>query len=88
MANTSSAKKAIRVSGRKAAINAKVRTHMKSLMKKTRTLATEGKTKEAEAEFQKATSAIDSAAKKNVIHKNTAARYKSRLAIFIAKANT
>lgn len=88
MANTTSAKKAIRVSGRKAVVNSRVRNNMRALMKKTRNLASAGKSKEAETSFRKATSAIDSAAKKNVIHKNTAARYKSRLAAYIAKANS
>ena len=40
----------------------------------------EGKKKEAEKAFQLATKTIDKAAKTHLVHKNTAARYKSRLA--------
>ena len=79
MANTSSAKKAIRVSERRTVINLRTRRAMKAARKAVMDAVTSKKKKDAEALLPKAYKEIDKAAKKNVIHKNTAARYKSRL---------
>ena len=49
-------------------------------------LLTAGKLPEAEQAFQAAASSLDSAAQKGVIHKNNAARRKSRLAMALNKA--
>lgn len=49
-------------------------------MRKVSDLLKEGKTAEAEKALQKAYKDLDTAAKKSVIHKNTAARKKSSLA--------
>lgn len=79
MANTSSAKKAIRVSERKRVINLRHRRALKEARKAV-TDAVAGKDrKEAEKLLPLAYKEIDKAAKRNIIHKNTAARYKSRL---------
>jgi len=80
MANLKSAKKAIRKSKKRAIRNARVRDAMKQSIKEVRALVTSGKKEKAEKAFQKATKKIDKAAKTYVIHKNTASRYKSRLA--------
>ena len=48
-------------------------------MKRTRMLIAAGQLKEAEAAAQEAVSSLDKAAQKGIIHKNTAARSKSRL---------
>jgi small subunit ribosomal protein S20 len=76
---TKSAKKAIRVSGRKKAQNDRRRRGMKDLIKKIEKLS---KTDKAEAAklLSSAYQAIDKGAKGGVIKKNTAARKKSRLA--------
>jgi small subunit ribosomal protein S20 len=86
MANIKSAKKAIRQTKKRTLRNAKVKREMKTLIKEVRNLAESGKKKEAEEKFVLATKKIDKAAKVHVIHKNTAARYKSRLAKRINKA--
>ena len=79
MANTSSAKKAIRVSARKAVINVRVRRAFKEARKAVEKAVIAKDKKEAANLLPKAYQAIDKAAKGNVIHKNTAARYKSEL---------
>lgn len=67
------AKKALRASRRKAAYNAPVKARMRNAIKKFR--------KEPnQANLDEAYSAIDRALKRNIVHRNKAARLKSRLA--------
>lgn len=79
MANTKSAIKRIRSSERKRQINQVYRSRARTFVKRTRALIVAGNLAEAEAMIQKATSALDKAAQKGVIHENNAARRKSRL---------
>lgn len=60
------------------------RSHMKTMIKKITDLAAAGKASEAAAHLQAAYKAIDLAAKKNIIHKRTAARRKSRVARLVS----
>lgn len=76
---TRNAKKALRVSLRKAAVNARTKKTLKEGMKGVEKLATAKKWKDAKASLAAAYSAIDKAAKKGVIKPNTAARKKARL---------
>ena len=76
---TKSAKKAIRVSSRKKAFNDNRKRAMKDVTKKFEKAIKEDKA-QAEAMLPDAYKAIDKAAKRGVIKKNTAARKKSRLA--------
>lgn len=69
---TLSAKKKLRQDQEQTVINRKVRDTLKAALKQARTKPTP---KTLSAAF----SALDTAAKKHVIHKNTAARLKSRL---------
>ncbi len=85
MPNTKSANKAMRQSRRRNAINTRTKFKFKSAVKETRTHITAGSAAEATESLKKAMSAIDKAVKKDVMHKNTAARRKSRLAKAIAK---
>lgn len=80
MANTKSAKKAIRVSSRKTVVNLRTRRSFKEARKDANTAAAKGDVKSSKELLAKAYKEIDKAAKKKVLHKNTAARYKSRLA--------
>jgi len=82
---TSSAKKAVRVSLRKRAFNARRREAMKSSVKETRKLISQNAASAAD-KLKEAYKAIDKAAKRGVIKKNTAARKKSRLAKTLNKA--
>lgn len=76
MANTSSAKKAVRVIAKRTERNRSVRTGIKTTMKK---FIKADSAKKAEA-LRQAEKTLDQAAAKGVIHKNKAARQKSRLA--------
>lgn len=84
MANTSSAKKAVKTIARRTEQNKVVRTSIKTAMKKANVAvkSNEG-TQEA---LGNASKALDQAACKGVIHKNKAARKKSRLAKRLNKA--
>ena len=72
-----SAKKALRGSKRKKAFNDKNKKQVKEAMKKVARLAKEGKKADAVKLLPAAYAAIDKAAKRGVIKKNTAARRKS-----------
>ena len=79
MANLKSSIKRIRSSRRKAAYNRITRSTASTYIKKARRLLQEGKAEEARETVQLAISALDRAAQKGVIHRNNAARRKSRL---------
>ncbi len=74
-----SAKKALRQSKKRKALNIKKKDRMKKLIKELRVFVDEKKTEEAKKFLPKVYKAIDKAAKGGVIKKNTAARKKSRL---------
>lgn len=76
---TKSAKKALRGSSAKKAINDRTKKKVKESVKNIEKLLKEKKKTEAKKLLSEAYSAIDKAAKKGVFKKNTAARKKSRL---------
>ncbi|MCF7820092.1 MAG: 30S ribosomal protein S20 [Candidatus Pacebacteria bacterium] len=79
MPNTKSAKKELRKNTKLKASNDKVKQTFKKSLKETRkSLETAGKEKSQEL-IKKTIKSLDKAAKKGVIKKNTASRYKSRL---------
>lgn len=84
MPNTKSAMKAMRQSARRAAFNLRTKNKMKGAVKAVRMTVAENATT-AQEDLKKAFKALDKAAKKGVIHKNTADRKKSRLAKAVAK---
>ncbi len=86
MANTKSAIKMIRVALKRRKRNQPIRTELKTLVKKTRTDIDSGQLSDAQSEIRSAMSALDKAANKKVIHRNAAARRKSRLMKRLAKA--
>lgn len=79
MANTQSAIKRIRRSERRRVINQVHRSRARTYVKRTRMLIAAGQIEEAEAAALEAVSSLDKAAQKGIIHKNKAARSKSRL---------
>jgi small subunit ribosomal protein S20 len=85
MPNTKGARKAMRQSIKRRAANTATKDTVRESIKVVRRLVKAGKKSEAAVALSKAMSALDKAAKKNVIHKNNAARRKSRLAKSIAK---
>lgn len=80
MANTSSAKKAIRASERKAIFNLRRKREFKDARKEALKSAKSTKKGATESAMSLAFKKIDKAAKSNTIHKKTASRYKARLA--------
>jgi small subunit ribosomal protein S20 len=79
LANLKSSIKRIRSSRRRAEYNQITRSTARTYVKKARKLIEEGKLEEAQEVVRKAVSALDKAAQKGVIHRNNAARHKSRL---------
>ena len=80
MAITSSAKKAVRVSKRKKVLNDRRTRTMKDAIKKIEKAVKAGNKDDAAKLLSAAFAAVDKAAKRGVIKKNTASRKKSRLA--------
>ncbi len=64
--------------------NFPVRSELKTLIKKELLLVKEGKVEEAKKLLPEVYSIIDTACKKNIIHKNNASRKKARLAKALA----
>jgi small subunit ribosomal protein S20 len=83
MANIASARKRARQAEKQRQHNASLRSELRSAIRNVRKAITAGDKKAARTVFQRATSIIDSIADKNIIHKNTAARHKSRLSASI-----
>lgn len=82
MAHLKQSKKRIRTNEKARVRNLRQRSAMKTAIKK---VVTAESKEAAAAAFSTATSRVDKAAKKNVIHRNAAARLKSRMAKRIAK---
>ena len=80
MANIASARKRARQAEKRRQHNAALRSELRSAVRNIRKAITAGDKKAARDVFQRSVSVIDSIADKNIIHKNTAARHKSRLA--------
>lgn len=78
MANTKSALKAIRQNERRRVRNRVIRTSTRTQVKRA-VQASESGSADAEQQLRQAVSALDKAAGKRIIHKNAAARRKSRL---------
>jgi len=85
MANTDSAKKYMRISAKKQAENDAWYNKLKSLGRKFQKAVNEKKKEAAQTIYKDLQKSFDAAAKRNVIHKNTAARKKSRLSAVLQK---
>lgn len=80
MPRIQSAKKAMRQSRRRAVVNRAQRSALRTALKRVRAAGTK---EEASAAYAAAVRLLDRAARKGLIHRNNAARYKSRLARFV-----
>ena len=85
MANTKSSKKRAEKSAAQRVKNRAVRSKMRTAIKKFRAAAATGDAKAKEL-LAGTVKIIDSTAQKGVVHKNTAARTKSRLAAALKRA--
>ncbi len=79
MANTSSAKKATRVSTRRAIINKNRTSLVRTTVRKVEEAIAAGKKTDAEAALKVAQPQLARGAQKGILHKNTASRKVSRL---------
>ena len=78
MANIASARKRARQSEKQRQHNASLRSELRTAIKKAKSAAS-GDKKTALAVFRQSAAVIDSIADKKIIHKNKAARHKSRI---------
>ncbi|HET7772745.1 MAG TPA: 30S ribosomal protein S20 [Burkholderiaceae bacterium] len=83
MANTAQARKRARQATAANAHNSALRSMLRTAIKAVRKAVAAGDKKAATEVFQKSQSVIDSVADKKIVHKNKAARDKSRLAAAI-----
>ena len=79
MPSHKSSEKRVRQSERRRQINRSNRTRVRSAIKKLRTALSAGNSQELNTLLPETISTIDKAVQKGVMHKNAAARYKSRL---------
>lgn len=86
MANTKSAKKEIRVAQARQERNKSARSLTKTAVRKAEGALSKGEIETARSEVKAASSSLDKAAGAGIIHANTAARKKSRLARKLNKA--
>jgi len=86
LANIKSAQKRIRVAAKRQIRNKHIKSTTKTAVKKLNVAVGAGDVANTQAMLVQAIAAIDKAASKGVIHKNTAARKKSRLTKMVNKA--
>jgi small subunit ribosomal protein S20 len=79
MANIASARKRARQAEQRRQHNTALRSELRSAIRNVRKAIAAGDKKAARTVLHSATSVIDSIADKRIIHKNAAARHKSRL---------
>lgn len=86
MANIQSAKKRMRQNEKRRQHNRRYTSAARTHIRRTRELIEAGKLDEAEESMRQASSILDKAARKRVIHPGNAARRKSRLMSQLAEA--
>ena len=86
MPNTKSAKKRLRQTEVRRDRNKAIKSALRSQLRKVREAVQAGDVTTAESAMQIATKRLDRAGQKNIIHKNTAARTKSRMQKMIKNA--
>ncbi|MDQ8020961.1 30S ribosomal protein S20 [Uliginosibacterium sp. H1] len=83
MANTAQARKRARQANKARAHNGSLRSRLRTAIKAVRKAVDAGDKAAAQAIFKESQSIIDSVADKKIVHKNAAARHKSRLSAAI-----
>jgi small subunit ribosomal protein S20 len=81
MANHLSALKRARQTEKRTATNRANTSQLRSALRELREVLAKGDKAAAEAKYRETVSALDKGIQKGVLHKNTAARYKSRLSV-------
>ena len=85
MANHKSAEKRIRQTERRNEVNRSNRSRLRTQIKVLRAAIAEGDQAQAQAALNQTVSLIDKAIQKGVLHRNAAARYKSRLTVRVSQ---
>lgn len=80
MPNIKSSIRSVKTDAERRAKNGPIKAAMRNAARKVVAVAETGTKEEAQATFVTASGLIDKAARKGIIHKNAAARHKSRLA--------
>ena len=88
MANTKQAAKRAKQSQKRRGANVSLRTTLRTAIKKVQKAIEGGDAAGAEAALRAETSTLDRIARKGIIHKNKAARHKSRLAAKVKALGT
>ncbi len=83
MANSAQARKRARQSEQQRQHNASLRSTLRTAIKKVAKAVQAGDKEAAKVVYQESVSVVDRIADKNIIHKNKAARHKSRLSAAI-----
>ncbi len=83
MANSAQARKRARQSDKQREHNASLRSELRTAIKKVKKAIAAGDKTAAQSVFQASVGTVDSIADKRIIHKNKAARHKSRLSAAI-----
>ncbi|KAA1260681.1 30S ribosomal protein S20 [Rubripirellula obstinata] len=86
MPNTASAKKRLRQNDKLRLLNRSRKSALRSQIRKVREAVQAGDAEKAQSELRLAQKRIDQAAGKNIMHKNAAARTKSRLVKLVKTA--
>ena len=81
MPNHKSAEKRVRQSEKRRVINRGHRSKVRTYIKKMRAALDSGKSEDVQNALPEVMSVIDKSVQKGVMHKNAAARYKSRLTV-------
>ena len=87
MPNTASAKKRLRQNESRRLANRASRSTLRSQIRRVRAAVESGDSEAAQTEFKRAQKSIDQAASRNLMHKNAAARTKSRLVKLLKTAS-
>ena len=88
MTVSTSSQRTARVSERKRVYNKPVRSSLKTQVKDAKNIMDSKEVEKAEKAVNEAVSALDRAAQKKIIHRNTAGRQKSRLMAKLQKTKT
>lgn len=80
MANIKSSKKDMKRNAKRRLVNGAIKTSLKTYVKKTRVAIAGGDAEAVQAALTLAVKNLDKAAQRGVLHKNAAARRKSRIA--------
>lgn len=88
MPNHKASEKSLRQDAKRHANNVAAKSRIRTLVKKVRVTVADNQVDAMGDQLKEAVSALDTAAKKHMIHPRNAARRKSRLMKMVAKANT